>query len=265
MTCFRANVRGLALLLALMMAAGCTPPPGVGDQTQAEHYFDAGKSRTQRQDFTGAIAAYEQALQADPQMAQAHFEMATLFDKELNSPVKALYHYVRALELNPNLQGADFISNRLSEVKMRVAGDSLPRIGSPILEKEIDQLQGEVKTLTRENAQLKEANNTLNQQLALLQRRPVEIAQQAVPTPAPQTEQVTSSQRTPEVIESRTPPQATPAAPVDRPRTYVVQHGDTLYGLSRRFGISVDQLKAANPGTSAQNFQAGRTINVPAN
>lgn len=45
--------------------------------------------------------------------------------------------------------------------------------------------------------------------------------------------------------------------------TYIISSGDTLYSVSRRFGVTEEQLKAANPGVSAERFPVGRSINIP--
>ena len=43
--------------------------------------------------------------------------------------------------------------------------------------------------------------------------------------------------------------------------TYSVAKGDTLYGISRKFGISVDELKALN-GLSSNNLNVGQVLQV---
>ncbi|MBI1178666.1 LysM peptidoglycan-binding domain-containing protein [bacterium] len=258
MTRFRANVRALSLTMALGLAGGCTPPPGATDQTQADGLFESGMRREKISDYSGAVAAFEQALLADPQMARAHYEMATVFDKDLNQPVKALYHYTRALELNPELQGADIISNRLTDVKMRVAGDAVPQIGSPILENQINELQHQVSTLQAENSQLRQANDLLRQQLAGLQRLPTQPIRQVAQANNDSTPQQPTRDAQP--YESRI---STDPPPAGRTRPYVIRAGETIYGVSKDNGIKMDELKAANPGIAPENFREGRTIYIP--
>lgn len=47
----------------------------------------------------------------------------------------------------------------------------------------------------------------------------------------------------------------------------VLQHtvaaGETLYGLSRAYGVSIENIVAANPGLSAETLQAGKVIRIP--
>lgn len=52
-----------------------------------------------------------------------------------------------------------------------------------------------------------------------------------------------------------------PSAPTTR---HVVQRGDTLYGVAMRYGLSVSQLTAANPGLGSQ-IKVGQNIRLPSN
>lgn len=44
---------------------------------------------------------------------------------------------------------------------------------------------------------------------------------------------------------------------------YTIKKGDTLYGISRRYNVTVDKLTAANPGLTQQNFIVGTVIRIP--
>ena len=46
--------------------------------------------------------------------------------------------------------------------------------------------------------------------------------------------------------------------------TYVVQKGDTLYGLANKFGVSVDNLKSLN-NLSSNNLSIGQVLKIPNN
>ena len=46
--------------------------------------------------------------------------------------------------------------------------------------------------------------------------------------------------------------------------TYTVKKGETLYSISRAFGVSIDKIVSLNPGVN-QNLQEGVTIQLPAN
>ena len=44
---------------------------------------------------------------------------------------------------------------------------------------------------------------------------------------------------------------------------YIVQSGDTLYGIAQRFGVSVADLQAANPNVSAAALRIGEAVVIP--
>ncbi len=44
---------------------------------------------------------------------------------------------------------------------------------------------------------------------------------------------------------------------------YTIQSGDTLAGIADNFGISLDDLLAANPGIDPQALRSGQTIKLP--
>ena len=43
---------------------------------------------------------------------------------------------------------------------------------------------------------------------------------------------------------------------------YTAQQGDTLYSLSKRYGVTIDQITTANP-VLAEGLKAGQTIKIP--
>ncbi|MDH5316400.1 MAG: LysM peptidoglycan-binding domain-containing protein, partial [Gemmatimonadota bacterium] len=47
-------------------------------------------------------------------------------------------------------------------------------------------------------------------------------------------------------------------------RTHLVKRGETLSGLARRYGVSVQALQKANGLSSARDLKAGQKIKIPA-
>lgn len=50
----------------------------------------------------------------------------------------------------------------------------------------------------------------------------------------------------------------------DKPVYYTVKQGDTLYGISKEYGVSVASIMKSNPGIGESNFKAGANIKIPA-
>ncbi len=86
------------------------------------------------------------------------------------------------------------------------------------------------------------------------------------------TEIIHNPQGTPIVVTSTPVPTATPTAtptvtpivPVV-PASWEIQKGETLECLARRFDVSLEDLKAANPGLDAWNLKIGQKIDIPQN
>jgi nucleoid-associated protein YgaU len=64
------------------------------------------------------------------------------------------------------------------------------------------------------------------------------------------------------------PPAPAPGAGISAPAGNTVPHivtkGDSLWGLAKRYGTSVEAIQAAN-GLSGINIQTGRTLQIPSN
>lgn len=89
-----------------------------------------------------------------------------------------------------------------------------------------------------------------------------------VPTPvqsAPYQPVPSTAINPPATIPSYTPPSYTP--PVTTSTTssggsHTVTSGDTLWGLSRKYGVSVDEIRQAN-GISGSTIITGQSLNIP--
>lgn len=46
-------------------------------------------------------------------------------------------------------------------------------------------------------------------------------------------------------------------------RTHIVERGDTFYGLARKYGITVAELQAANPGIDPNRLSIGQVLKLP--
>ena len=53
--------------------------------------------------------------------------------------------------------------------------------------------------------------------------------------------------------------------PTPTPFTYTVQSGDTISGIALKFGVSIDNLQAANPETPPNAMSVGTVLNIPSN
>src|ERR1043166_9096548 len=132
------------LLLASFVLTACGPSASSLSDEEREPHFLAGKSRVSALDYKGAIESFEKALEANPQSASAHFELACLFDQKEPDPTEAVYHYTHYLKLRPKAENMDLVKQRILTCKQELA--RTVSLG-PVNEK----VQHELEQLTEEN------------------------------------------------------------------------------------------------------------------
>lgn len=68
---------------------------------EAQGYLDAAEEAMKKADYQGAIVSYEKFLQLSPKSAEAHYHIATAYDK-MGKPDEAMKYYQKAVELRPD-------------------------------------------------------------------------------------------------------------------------------------------------------------------
>ena len=146
-------------------------------------------------DFARAISLYESALEDRPTDAEVHYKLALLYDDKMNDPLDALHHFKRYLAIAPS--GA-----RANEVKGFVKRDEVALLTS---------LSGDAIISRIEATRLRNENLALRKELDETKGRSHIVTSEQAATPAKTKNPDTGRQ------------------------TYVVQHGDTLASISRKF------------------------------
>ena len=179
--------------LAMIVLPACNR---LFDKGSDENVF-AGDKKAAAGDYRAAVALYEAAIDGTPRTAEVHYKLALLYDDKLKSPIDALHHMDRYLELAPatstHIRDARAYKKE-GEAKLLT---QLSR-GSPITQQDAVRLKNE--------------NEILREQLASLR------AQKALPAATVNAKG--------EPVQKPIPPGA---------RTYTVESGDTLAKISRRF------------------------------
>jgi tetratricopeptide (TPR) repeat protein len=164
---------------------------------QAQIVKDA-DTKSAQGDFSRAINLYEAALDDTPRCADIHYKLALLYDDKLNDPLNALHHFKRYLTLSPN-------GSRANDVRNFIKRDEIALTTS---------LSGDLVVTRTEAARLRNENLNLHKELE-------ERATKAR-TPGDKTSpQDRHADRSSEMKAGR--------------RTYVVQSGDTLASIARKF------------------------------
>ncbi|MFL6545837.1 MAG: LysM peptidoglycan-binding domain-containing protein [Candidatus Udaeobacter sp.] len=187
-------------------------------------------SKSAQGDFERAINLYEAALDDSPRCAEIHYKLAVLYDDKLNDPVSALHHFKRYLALSPNGPHAN-------EVKNSVKHDEIAALTA---------LSGDSVITRSEVARLR--NENLN-----LRKEP---------------EARTASSRIVSEKSAVTGGSSKKIASKNGDRTYVVQSGDTLFSISRKFYKSTKHWKEildANEKNirNPKKLTVGQTLVIP--
>jgi tetratricopeptide (TPR) repeat protein len=249
--------RGALLVAAAWALSGCLPSAQSQLDEEKEPHFLAGKGLVNAMDYRGAIESFERALEANPQSASAHFELAWLFDQKEADPAAAIYHYESYLRLRPGAENAEIVRQHIVACKQELA--RTVSLG-PVTEK----VQRELEQLTEENKRLGDLNKQLSDEVAKWRAyyasRPAAVTNQAVGLTAGRAA-LTSGPGpiSPAVGVSSN----SPAPPVAPGRTHTVKTGETLSLIAREYGVRLETLMAANPKLDPRRLRVGQALSIP--
>ena len=202
----------------------------MGSSRYAQLMQDADNKSAQG-DFERAINLYEAALEdsESTRNAEVHYKLAVLYDDKLNDPVSALHHFKRYLALSPN-------GTHANEVKNSIKHDEVAALTA---------LSGDSVFARSEVARLQ--NENLNLRKELETRAASRIAPDKSKANDASSKKNTSKKAN---------------------RTYVVQPGDTLFSISRKFYKSPKhwkQILEANRKNirDAKKLTVGETLLIP--
>ena len=148
-------MRLAAFALAALLFSGCEK------QDSGREAVDLGDKRAKLGAFREAVRAYESALDGTAKTAEVHYKLGVLYDDKLKTPLAAIHHYDRYLDLVPT-------GGRSKEAKTARA-DCEKRLNLTLKE-------GGLMT-TAEAARLRNENERLRKDLAEIRS--------AKPTPPP--------------------------------------------------------------------------------
>lgn len=238
-----------------MSLSGCFPSSQSQFEEEKESHYQEGKSCVSSMDYTGAVEAFEKAVEVNPRSASAHFQLGWLYEEKVQDPAAAIYHYQQYLKLRPDADNAEVVKQHVANCKQDLAKDVLPLPVAPTMQRQFEQLAEENKKLRDENDRWKAYFASLPKPSPAT-NPPVQTAvARVVSNAAPQNVSGTSLPR--QIAATNTRP--TPAAL----RTHVVQPGETPASIARKYGVKLDDLLKANPGLEPKKMRAGRPINVP--
>jgi LysM repeat protein len=218
-------------------------------EEQKDPHFLTGKNRLKALDYRGAVESFEKALEVNPRSASAHFELGVLYDQKIQDYAAAVFHFERYLRLRPDSPYAEPVRQHITACKRELARSVAP---VPVTQ----SLQRDFERLTAENQQLR-------QQVAQLQAA---LAARALPSAVPgvpvsQPPAGAPPRASTHDVAAPDPAPAPASAPT--PRTHTVQPGDNPYRISRKYGVTMHALLAANPNVEPTRLQVGQRVAIP--
>ena len=219
------------LLAALTLLAGCNrmiTPRGSQAMKDADR-------RAAEGDFLHAVNLYESALDGSAAAADVHYKLALLYDDKLKEPLNALHHFKRYLALAPKGAHAEEARTFMKRGELEL----------------VTSLSGDSVVTRAEAARLKNENLNLRKEL----------------------EERSAQARVAAANEKANPRGSDKAAAAGKtgksaPRSHVVQAGDTLFSLSRKYYDSPDRwkdIRRANQKSvdASGKLKVGQTLKIP--
>jgi nucleoid-associated protein YgaU len=234
------------LTLLAMVLCGCDDwhlPSAARTEAMARDAAQAG-------DYPQAVRVYEAMLDGTPQTADIHFHLALIYDDKLADPVSALHHYRRYLRMGEDEKRKAEVSEYVKRTELVLATRS---VDSGIITKR------EAARLRNENLRLEELVSTLRDELGAAKRKPDPKAA-VVTTAKPSTDNRGFS--------TNATTRAAEQAVGTETRTYVVQKGDTLASISRKFYSNAQRWKDIADANHNQldgtvNLKVGQSLIIP--
>ncbi len=231
---------------SLWTGCGSSDLPGIEENDSA---YERGRAHLRQGNEEEALDEFLSVTRRIVQSPQSHIEVGRLLMKLENrrDPVAAIYHYRRFIELSPESKEAATVEQLIVTAEREI----------------IRKLPGEPYVEHLEALRLREENSRLKRELADMRVRlglPLDTADDPQPLS-------TAAGPT-----SPSPP-SVPPAPVkppepSAPRTHVVQQGDSLYAISRKFygdSAHIDLIYNANRDVliNKRSLKIGQKLRIP--
>lgn len=279
----------VAALCALLAGAACgiRENAPLGAETD-DPLFVQGKQLEKQSRHPEALAVFLKLIdrRGERASAESHLESGLIYLNHTKDPVEAYHHFRKYLELQPNSKEAPYVRGMVDVARREFARTLSAR---PLEDQSVRlEIAEEVAKLRRENEELK-AELAARRGVAPLPRASLVVPDFAntnsVPppvtkvvdspiTPAPM--RAAGFAGTPAAPQSAAPravasvpaaaPRTAAAAPTTQKalgKTHTVVPGDTFYNLSKRYGVRMEALAAANGLSVNSPLRLGTVLKIP--
>ncbi len=276
-------MKARSFLFLLFAAASVFVLTSCGDYVGKEKthplFVKAGTAKSAG-NYQEAAKCYEDFLLICPKSAVTHFELASIYGDNLDSPLKAAYHYEKYLEMNPNdTTNADDIKNFAAAARKNLFKKMMEEYkNDPTLMKgsgeELDKVKERLDKYIAYSKALEEQNTIMKQRLRTIAGERTEAGKiaaaksGAAKTAGGDSAAATAAGKTAAKSAAKNTG-ASAAAPAAGGTSYKVVAGDTLVAVSRKIYGSPKYYKLiadANKDVLGKSMQlrAGQTLKVPA-
>lgn len=254
-------------LAAMLLGAGCGGDSLPFSAETDEPAYREGQRLVKLGHEAEAMASFLKVIEkrGDQASPESHLEAGLIYLHHIKDPVSAIYHFKRYLELQPNSKQAPYVRGQV-ESAMREFARTLwvqPAGGQAAH----DELADQVNRLQRENEALKAELDSVRSgtppslRTSRVTIDPNETAtapvlssvSQPLFAAAPARQEVAREEVPSLVPPAPKPAFSIPGAPskssaVNAPagRKHVVVHGDTLYSIAKKYGVTSEAVSAAN-------------------
>lgn len=274
-----------ALAALLWGASGCTERNTVPTLVETDEPFYVQAMQLKKQGRQAeALTAFLKVIdkRGTRSAPESHLEAGAIFLQHIKDPLEACHHFRKYLDVRPNSKEAEFVRGMVDTAKREFVS-KLP--GRPMEDQSVRlKAEDDLAKLRRENEELRAEIATLRgggatpvNRLPRMITVPDEVlTSRAVPPPvtvvdapeqvlAPRAASVLDRRVTP----ANPPPTATKAPPTARPpaatgRTHTVKPKETLYAIAKQYGVTVQELSAANGIRNASAVPIGTVLKIPA-
>jgi LysM repeat protein len=232
-------------VLAGLLAAGCSP--WLDNSREDDHPLIneavARKAISPRE----ASRLLEKALEANPRLARAHWELALISLNNTSNHAAAVYHFQKVLALRPDWPHANTATQLISQAKLELVKEGIEPPTLPSAQRQIDRYVGEIHRLNGALTNLQEQVRSLTVITQQLNGQNLQLRQQLLASA-----QALAARSAPAVA----PPAPGPAQPAPLPLT--TRGSDTL-GAARTnpAPVTPPASRATYRGSVANNAAAG--------
>jgi LysM repeat protein len=201
------SMRLVVLIVPMLLVAGC------GDilPNSTSRLIKEGEEKYEAGHYREAIQFYERAIDGTVKTADIHYRLGLIYDDRLKSPLDALHHFGRYIELAPKGAYEKESRGRIKETELEAI--TMIARGAPLTQREGARLRNENLELRKQALELRSNNSELREQIKDLRKEKIAALKRA-------------GVDTTKVTRKPIPEGA---------RTYMVEPGDTLAAISRKF------------------------------